>query len=297
MPATFVRYREGRKLTSPEWERSHFDDEWVILARVAGPRLPSTATTGLSRQLRRALISFAEQPVPELLSGRGPGGDASQAAHLAVVPLPFVGSEHADGALLGVALVLPRSVDPAQRRAVMAAVARFEATYASPEDGDDAPAIPLDLGSAGVLNLQRVAWGEHKSANLRSTTWSRASRTWTTATPVALDRHPGDLHDDDHAKRQAAFEAARADVIEAVRRIGLPSPVAVEVFRSCLLPGSAKPRTFPRFPSDSSRPQRVLVHVNLRFAVPVRGPILMGAGRYQGLGLFRPVDDDREVSR
>jgi CRISPR-associated protein Csb2 len=297
MPATFVRYREGRRPTIPQPERSHFDDEWVILARVAGPRLPSTSATGISRQLRRALMSFAEQPVPEVLSGHGPGGDASQATHLAVVPLPFVGSEHADGALLGVALVLPRAIDPAQRRAVMSAMARFEATYAGPDDGDDAPVIPLNLGTAGVLHLQRVAWGEHKSANLRPATWSRASRAWTTATPVALDRNPGNLQDDDHPRRQAAFKAACADVIEAVRRIGLPSPVAIDVVRSCLLPGSAKPRTFPRFPSDGSRPQRVLVHVSLRFAAPVRGPILVGAGRYQGLGLFRPLDDDREVSR
>ena len=37
--------------------------------------------------------------------------------------------------------------------------------------------------------------------------------------------------------------------------------------------------------------QRVLVHATLAFGAPVRGPILLSAGRYFGLGLFRPLGD------
>ncbi len=294
LPATFVRYREGLAAPVAGLESTVFDDDWMVLARVAGPRLPSTATAGVARQLRRALMSFADQPPSELLSGHRPDGAASAAPHLAVVPLPFVGSEHADGALLGVALVLPRSADPAERRAVLRTVGRYEAAHSAPGD-DDTPVLPLHLGTAGVLQLQRVVWGEHKNAGLRPRTWSRPARRWATATPVALDRNPGDLHDPDPAKRRAAFEVATADVVEAVRRIGLPAPVGVDVVRSCVLSGSAKPRIFPRFPIDTTRAQRVLVHVRLVFADHVRGPILIGAGRYQGLGLCRPVDDEREA--
>ncbi len=294
LPATFVRYREGPAKPVAEVVSSLFDDEWVVLARIAGPRLPSTSAAGVAKQLRRALLSFADQPVPELLSGHGIEGAASESPHLAVVPLPFVGSEHADGALLGVGLVLPRNANPAERRVVLRALARYE--EAQPSSGDeDAPSLPLHLGSAGTLQLQRVVWGDHQNYGLRPKTWSGPALRWATATPVALDRNPGDLHDPDPAKRRAAFEAATACVIEAVERIGLPTPVEVDVVRSCVLPGSAKPRTFPRFPRENARPQRVLVHVRLVFAAPVQGPILVGAGRYQGLGLFRPVDHGREV--
>jgi len=69
------------------------------------------------------------------------------------------------------------------------------------------------------------------------------------------------------------------------------------VVRSCVLPGTAKPRSYPRFPAGSHKPQRVLVHVRLVFGQPVRGPLLIGVGRYQGLGLFAPLDEqDREPS-
>jgi CRISPR-associated protein Csb2 len=80
-------------------------------------------------------------------------------------------------------------------------------------------------------------------------------------------------------------------VIEAVRRIGLPTPAEVQVLRSCVVAGTANPAQFPRFPIDEKRPQRVLVHVRLRFDEPVQGPILIGAGRYQGLGLCLPIAD------
>jgi CRISPR-associated protein Csb2 len=136
-----------------------------------------------------------------------------------------------------------------------------------------------------------VAWGEDARATLQSWSWTRPSRRWASATPVALDRHPGDLHDPDPAARARAFEAARISVVESVQRIGLRPPVEVDVLRSCVLPGTAKPRTYPRFPIDTHKQQRVLVHVRLVFAEPVCGPLLLGAGRYQGMGLCAPVDE------
>ena len=41
------------------------------------------------------------------------------------------------------------------------------------------------------------------------------------------------------------------------------------------------------------KPQRVKVHALVEFADPVRGPVLLGAGRFFGLGLFRPADSER----
>jgi len=35
----------------------------------------------------------------------------------------------------------------------------------------------------------------------------------------------------------------------------------------------------------------VRVHADIQFAAPVRGPLLLGAGRYFGLGLCLPVED------
>ncbi len=108
---------------------------------------------------------------------------------------------------------------------------------------------------AGVLRLQRVAWGEDRRSTLRAGTWCHASRRWATATPIALDRNPGDLHHSNPDKRRAAFVEAAACVADSVQRIGLPAPVEIDVLRSCVLPGTAKPRAYPRFPVTGQRLQ------------------------------------------
>jgi len=291
MPALFVRYRSGAtRQRRDEAPRSVFGGDFIVLARVGGPRLPITSAAGLARQVRRALMSFADQPIDEIISGHRPDGAASEAPHLAIVPLPVVIGQYADGALIGVALVLPRELDDAARAAVMRAIGRFEAAHRT-EGAEDGPSLPIRLGDAGTLELRRDVWSEERRATLRPATWTGPARRWASATPIALDHNPGDLHDADLERRRAAFREATAGVIEAVRRIGLPAPIEVDVLRSCVLPGTAKPRHYPRFPIDSRRPQRVLVHARLVFGEPVEGPMLLGAGRYQGLGLFLPAED------
>lgn len=288
LPATFVRYREG---TSPTVEKPAVGvfahDDMVVFARVGGPRLPMTSTVGIARQFRRALLAAAETDVPALLSGHTADGAALGEAHLAIVPLPVVGNPHADGAILGLGLVFPRGCSPDDRRRVLAAIGRLEKETPGT---DDPPVIHLKLGQGNDLELQRVAWGEDGRATLQPGWWTRSSRSWASATPVALDRHPGNLQDEDPVRRRKAFDEARESIALAIERAGYPEPTEIDVVRSCVLPGSAKPRTFPRYPVDTARPQRVLVHTRIVFPKAVRGPILLGAGRFFGLGLHLPVD-------
>ena len=286
LPARFVRYREGEGRRPVRAPASTFDGELIVFARESGPRLPITSAAGLSRQLRRALMSVADEPIAEILSGHRPDGAPSETAHLAIVPLPAVTGPYPDGALLGIALVLPRDVSPEARRAVMKAVGRLERPRASTDD----LVVALELGNAAPLVMKRIIWGEDPRRTLRPGSWTRESKRWASATPVALDRNPGDLHDADPRARARAFETARTLIVAAVQRIGLPPPLEVDVVRSCVLPGTAKPRSYPRFPSAPHKEQRVLVHVRLGFATAVRGPLLVGAGRYQGLGLCVPLD-------
>jgi CRISPR-associated protein Csb2 len=270
-----------------------FSDDLIVLARVDGRRLPITSVAGLARQFRRALMAFADQPVAEVISGHRADGAAAETPHLAVVPLPAVTGPRPDGTLLGIALVLPRDLGDDARGAVMRALARFEDSHRT--GTESWPPLPVLLGDAGVLVLQRVACATNRCDTLRPTIWIGPARRWASATPIALDRNPGELHHADPERRRAAFRAAAACVSEAVRRIGLPAPVEVDVLRSCALPGTAEPQRYPRFPPAARRLQRVLVHARLRFDVPVRGPILVGAGRYQGLGLLLPDDEQAGI--
>jgi CRISPR-associated protein Csb2 len=235
-------------------------------------------------------MKHADQPPAEVLSGHRADGSPAERPHLAVVPLPFVGHRHADGAVLGVALVLPRACDDEERGAVLRAVGRWEESHR--RDDEECPIVPVILGATGVLQVERVSWGPPPARTLRAETWCRPSRRWISATPVALDRNPGDLRARSHEKAEAAFREAERTIAESCANLGLPVPIVVVVFPSVTMPGTWKAREFPPFPAGAGRIRRVKVHVSLEFDRAVRGPILLGAGRYLGLGLFCPVGEE-----
>lgn len=107
-------------------------------------------------------------------------------------------------------------------------------------------------------------------------------------TPIALDRHAkGDL--------LAQREAAREIVVTACERIGLPRPVHVAIHKHAAPTGAPPawpPGGAPRW-TGWARPKtlagRPLVHAAIVFPEPVAGPVILGAGRFLGLGLCLPV--------
>jgi CRISPR-associated protein Csb2 len=117
------------------------------------------------------------------------------------------------------------------------------------------------------------------------------SHHWVTATPIALDRNPGELWARDAARQERALAEARDVLALACGRVGLPRPVEIEILPAAPLRGSAKTRHFPPFPGRDDRHQRVLVHARFTFDERVAGPVLLGAGRFLGLGLLKPVDE------
>lgn len=298
LPCRFQRYGPPAGPDLRPVAHSRFTEEWIVLRQVAGPRLSVTLTAEVTQAVRAALMSYAKDPLPEVLSGHREGGEPSERPHLAAVGLPFVGSPHATGAILGVALVLPRDIAPSDRRALLAAVGGWEAE-ARVRLGDaevETPPIEVRLGGRGVIELERVVWGAPPLINLRPATWCRPARTWVSATPVALDRNPGNLHAREPDAARAAYESAAETIATGCERIGLPRPTRVEIVPSVPMLGVVKARAFPPFPSDPRKAQRVKVHAVLEFDQPVQGPVLVGAGRYYGLGLFRPVDASGEAA-
>ena len=187
--------------------------------------------------------------------------------------------------ILGVALALPREATEVDRRAVYVAMNRWEEAHR--QEDEDTPPVMLLLGSAGEMRLERLEWGAAQ-ASLRSDTWCRPSAAWLSATPVALDRNPGDLRSRDPRALQEAVDTAGDSIRASCERIGLPRPRRVDILPAAPWAGAAKASQYPRFPSAPDRTQRVLTHARLEFDGPVRGPVLIGAGRFSGLGLFRP---------
>lgn len=299
MPCGFQQYAARLEENDATVPSPVFGNDWIVFRQTGGPKLSSRLSAEITSAIRAALMSYADQPVHEILSGHQHDGTPTSRPHAAFVALPFVGHPHASGAVLGLALVIPADADADGRRAVLRAVGHWEAASRErlQEPDLDAPPLELRLGSRGVLELERVVWGSAAQSTLRSSTWTEPSYRWVSVTPVALDRNPGDLRSHDPVVAAQAYLAASESVALGCERIGLPRPTRVDILPSVTMPGVSKAREFPAFPSDRRKPQRVKVHAVLEFDSPVRGPVLIGAGRYFGLGLFRSIDDNTRGSQ
>lgn len=296
MPAAFQRYARADQLPAETAQRGTcFSQDWIVLRRIDGDLLPLRAAFALARAVRGAILRHGQQPPIEVISGHLSDGAPSPRDHLAVVPLPFVGRAHADGSLKGVALILPQDATEEERDAVSRAVAGWEEDA---RQGDHAesehPPLPARMGRDGKVMLELA--DENLALTLRAERWCRPSRTWASVTPIALDRNPGELRrrpGRDPAEERARIDGvlARAEqtVREAILRVGLPEPAAVELRPSPQVQGSRPCRDFPGFLSGGH--PRVLVHAWVRFDEPVAGPVLLGAGRYYGYGLMCPVEE------
>lgn len=285
LPARPQRYRSASKVTASSQEaESVFSTDWVLFERVGGSRPVASRATDLARALRGALIELhGNQDLPATLSGHAESGPTEQ-PHVAFVPLPFVGNEHADGSLMGCALVLPRELAKNDRELLLRLVAKWEK-----ERSNQRGNLSLAGGTLPPFIVRRV--DVSAKAALDPTRWCRASTRFLTATPIALDKNPGNLRSNrDGTARKAALEAQQ-NISDACLRVVGARPSSVEVSLAPLLLGAQHVREFLPWPGRPGRAPRVRVHADIRFEAPVRGPLLLGAGRYFGLGLCLPVED------
>jgi CRISPR-associated protein Csb2 len=263
-PGSYTGYLEaGASAGSPETPALSGFDRPIAFGLQGPGSLPLFAAERLTRAVRDALMSLAEQPPREVLSGHARDGSPSTRDHVAFLPLAFVGYRHADGEIKGFAIAPPRGCGGDDRVHVLRAAGRLR---------------QLRLGPLGVCEVV-PADDRAMIHSLRVEAYEGPSRSWSTVTPMVLDRFCGE---------GPGLEAAV--VAAACRRIGLPEPTSVEVSRYSRLRGvPASPEFAARSrPGAAARPRR---HVRLKFDRPVRGPILLGAGRYLGLGLCRAESD------
>lgn len=257
--------------------------EWIVLREIAGDNgrrigLKLSKTEDITRALRGALLSHAGDNIPAILSGHDESGRPLERPHVAYIPLADIGSPYASGSVLGVAILLPRVIESEERRALLRAIGRFE------ESG-----LRLTLGRAGVLELERLIDADPRRT-LDPNWWTRPARRWGSVTPVALDRNPGNLYSSDPKELAAAASNAEETVMRACERVGLPAPRWVEIVRRSLFDAAPAARNYMPFPRKSANGKglsRVCVHIEMCFEEPVAGPVLIGAGRYFGMGLCR----------
>ena len=290
LPYTKVSYQPVTKATQQALAeyRPNTAGQWIVFEFVPGSRsFPITRAVNIATVMRAAVLHYAEEPIPEALSGHLVDGTPTTRPHVAFLPLPYVGFEHADGRLLGIGVSVPDTMDNNARRALYQAIGNWEA--AASKAGNDA--LKLTMGENGLIRLRRQR-GITTLISLRSEAWNRASCRWVSATPIALPRHPGRLGSASRTAQAKAWASAEESVAQACEHIGLPKPRSVEVSLIPFLVGSQPVTRFPSFSQkgrDGRPVRRQLLHAVLEFERPVAGPLMLGAGRFFGLGLMRPA--------
>jgi CRISPR-associated protein Csb2 len=284
--------------TKLEPSSSVFGRHWFVLEHAEGERPDIRAIARTARTMRDAVMSAFPGTIPEWLSGHSSDGAPSMSPHLAVLPLANVGHRWSDGRLIGLALVLPRKIEDTWEEnaspSVFQAKRTFErtmATLSSTQNGGGDSSIALKLGRDGVWRL-RPANSDLQS--LSPSRYCKSARCWSTATPIALDRHlksVGEMRDAE----------AKYSVAESFERIGLPAPTSVRLHKHAAINGAPSawpPNGAPAWTGwarPGSLSGRQLFHATVSFAEPVKGPIVVGAGRFFGLGLCLPIDGGNEA--
>ena len=267
------------------------DPDWLVLEAIGGIVPDLRAAALVSRTLRRALMSgyrgigMADE-IPEVVSGHTPDGKPTRAPHLGIVPLAFAGFPHADGRLFGFALI------PAAQTAlrdIPGLRTAFE-KVACYDHGLERRVLelkcvpqhkPLQLSPAGTATKRSLAPGPYL----------QPAQVWASVTPIVLDRH---LKRHDDAK-------IRELIATSCTNVGLPRPdpariqvgkhSAVEGTPPAWPPSGAPPWTAWRVPPPLAT--RFLTHAVIDFGREVAGPVMLGAGRFTGLGLCRRLGRDR----
>lgn len=271
-------YAPRRDEPEPVASSTIFDSRLLVLAlrRVDGPyrHLDLAATLQLTGRLRQALLEHLGADAPEVLSGHRGEGPAER-AHVAFLPLPFVGHEHAHGGIFGVALAVPRDLEVADRQKLLRALAGLR------KEG-------LKLGALGRWDLNSPDTGA-SPLTLRDRVWTATpagARHWATVTPYVYDRHA-------KAKEKAAYERELGEAVrESWQRVRQSADVSIEVVITPVSAhlGAPASHQFPRLVRKDGSDCRH-THAILIFDRPVVGPVLLGAGRYRGYGLCRPLGE------
>ena len=287
-------------------------NEWVTLAFEGEPIPTLTSFPIVAKRMRDAIMHHADNPIHSIISGHDQNGASIKNPHLAIIPMANVGwGRYSDGSLMGISMILPRMsiYGKEERSQLRQAVSRFlrsdrPSSETLHHDSDRTnkkitsrsstiqnessyntglPGGKLNLGRTGVTTLKR----SDGRKSLHPDRYVETSRTWASVTPMVLDHHPKNNH-------------GPKDIIsDGCARVSLPRPVSVSHSRHSSVagvPSAYVARGTNRgwmSPKPGFLDNKFICHAVIDFGCDVEGPVMLGAGRYYGLGLFLPFNGAR----
>ena len=223
-----------------------------------------------ARRLRESLPAKSAL-FERLIVGRG-AGPRDLAQRIRMIPIPSIGTEHTDPSIRRLLIEIPA----------------------------DCPIRVDDLTWAfSGLSPYDPQTGEFWTGSLVSTDDARMAgrfmrpvRTFRTLTPAALpgaQRRRLSIGDRKTAEERSREEGLACHaVIQALRHAGVSArPTNIALQREPFHRRSARAE---QFNVGTRFSKHALWHVELRFGEPVAGPLLIGDGRFCGLGLMEPAE-------
>lgn len=247
-----------------------FDPNLIIL-RINNTRLPLHATLNLVTSLRNSIMKYCKDPIPEWISGHKVDKTFTTKPHIAIFPLSFVDNKYADGRIMGLSIALPTTID---KNEVEHQLNKF--LY----ERNDVRTTKLFNGKWFECEVE-LETRENPPKTLQSITWTRESPTWASVTPVVLNRH---------FKGKDKWEQVTEHLKDLCVGIGLPRPKDIILHPTSLVKGAPPAKEYPKLTRKTDGGKIYHLHVIITFAEPVQGPIIIGAGRFRGYGLLKPME-------
>jgi CRISPR-associated protein Csb2 len=225
--------------------------------------------------------------IASVLIGRN-AAEVDKERRVRIVPIPSIGHEHVNRNIRRVMVEVPPNC-PVHVDDIAWA---FSGLQIEP--------IEIDEQTGEVLSsVHLVRSDDNSMLKHYGVETSDSSRVWRSVIPIALPAvsarrriKPTRLREDSKDGQDRVVEHQRAveAVMHALRHCGVGA--AVHQIRVQREPFEAKGSRAELFAPGTRFAKDRLWHVEIMFATPVQGPLVLGDGRYAGLGLMRPVVTD-----
>jgi CRISPR-associated protein Csb2 len=247
-------------------------------------KLVEVVRDAVVERLKNALRE-KEALIERVLIGRNTM-DADKAARVRIVPLPSIGHVHADRAIRRVMVEVPPNCP------IPAADIAWGFSGLDLRVSEETAEL-LNLNLPVLSSSQDDAMFFHYGIEDK-----KGERLWRTVTPAALPQgaarrriDPSRIHE--RAERKDGSERTREEsmaagaVLQALRHAHVVT--RVETIRVQREPFEGKGARAEAFASGPRFAKERLWHVEITFTDEVSGPLILGDGRYMGLGLMAPV--------
>lgn len=256
-------------------------DSFAVWPLALSSRLVTQIRDLAAQHLREALPEFGPS-IEQALIGRKADGrdDGPIIDRIRIVPLASIGHTHADRHIRRVLIEIPGDC-PLRSKDVHWAFSGLQIT------------CPSNNGKSGELGINLVP-ARDQGMLFHYIPAEPGERVWRTVTPTALPVarrriEPTRMAVEAKNGRERAEEELKAtgSVLQALRHAGVRSRVAqIKAQREPFDRNGARAESFA---SGTRFPKERLWHLEITFVEPVSGPLVIGDGRFLGLGVMAPL--------